>query len=79
MRSRKLTQEQIIAILKDQETGAKTAEVCRSPGNSDAPFFEWKARYGGREVSEAHCWEPARPTDPSEPCDSKALSCQSAS
>ena len=75
MRSSKFTQEPMIAILKDQEAGAKTAEVCRSPGNSDATFFRWKARYGGREVAEVH-WEPVQP---SEPCDSKALSCQSAS
>jgi putative transposase len=47
------TEEQIIAILKEQEAGAKTAEVCRRHGISDATFYKWKARYGGLEVSEA--------------------------
>jgi len=53
MRSSRFTQEQIIAILKEQEAGAKTAEVCRRHGISDATFYKWKARYGGLEVSEA--------------------------
>ena len=53
MRSSRFTQEQIIAILKEQEAGAKTAEVCRRHGVSDATFYKWKARYGGLEVSEA--------------------------
>ena len=46
-------QKQIIAILKEQEAGAKTAEVCRRHGVSDATFYKWKAKYGGLEVSEA--------------------------
>ncbi len=53
MRSSRFTQEQIIAILKEQEAGAKTAEVCRRHGISDATFYKWKAKYGGLEVSEA--------------------------
>jgi putative transposase len=42
-----------VTILKEQEAGAKTAEVCRRHGVSDATFYKWKARYGGLEVSEA--------------------------
>ena len=53
MRSGRFTEEQIIAILKEQEAGAKTAEVCRRHGISVATFYKWKAKYGGLEVSEA--------------------------
>lgn len=45
--------EQIIGILKEQEAGAKTAEVCRKHGISDATFYKYKARYGGMDVSDA--------------------------
>ena len=53
MKRSRFTDEQIIAILREQEAGAKTAEVCRRHGISDATFYNWKARYGGLEVSEA--------------------------
>ncbi len=53
MKRSRFTEEQIIAILKEQEAGAKTAEVCRRHGISDATFYNWKARYGGLEVSQA--------------------------
>jgi putative transposase len=53
MKRRRFTEEQIIAILKEQEAGAKTADVCRKHGISDASFYKWKAKYGGLEVSEA--------------------------
>jgi transposase-like protein len=43
----------IIAALREQEAGAKTAAVCRKHGISDATFYKWKTRYGGLEVSEA--------------------------
>jgi putative transposase len=45
--------EQIIAIVKEQEAGMSTAEVCRRHGISSATFYKWKAKYGGLEVSEA--------------------------
>ena len=53
MKRSRFSEEQIIAILREQETGAKTVEVCRKHGISDATFYKWKARYGGMEVSEA--------------------------
>lgn len=53
MKRSRHTEEQIIAILKEQEAGAPTAEVCRKHGISSATFYNWKARYGGLSVSEA--------------------------
>jgi putative transposase len=53
MKRRRFSDEQIIAIVKEQEAGAKTADVCRRHGISDATFYKWKSKYGGLEVSEA--------------------------
>jgi putative transposase len=53
MKRSRFSEEQIIAILKEQEAGAKTLDVCRKYGISDATFYKWKAKYGGLEVSEA--------------------------
>ncbi|PDT25785.1 IS3 family transposase [Rhizobium sp. L9] len=53
MKKQRYTEEQIIAVLKEQEAGAKVAELCRKHGISDATFYNWKAKYGGMEVSEA--------------------------
>ena len=53
MKRSRFTEEQIIAILPEQEAGAKTAEVCRRHGISDATFYNWKAKFSGMDVSEA--------------------------
>ena len=53
MKPSRFTEEQIIGILREQEAGAATAEVCRKHGVSSATFCKWKARYGGLEVSDA--------------------------
>lgn len=53
MRRSRFSEEQIISILKEQEAGVPTAEVCRRHGVSSATFYKWKAKFGGLEVSEA--------------------------
>jgi len=52
MKRSKFSEEQIIAILREQEAGAKTADVCRRHGISSATFYSWKSRYGGMDVSD---------------------------
>jgi putative transposase len=53
MKRSRFTDEPFIAILREQEAGATTADVCRRHGISSATFYAWKAKYGGLEVSEA--------------------------
>jgi putative transposase len=53
MRKSRFSEEQIIAILGEQERGLTTAEVCRKHGISSPTFYKWKAKYGGMQVSEA--------------------------
>jgi putative transposase len=53
MKRSRFSEEQIIAILREQEAGIATAEICRRHGVSSATFYAWKAKYGGLDVSQA--------------------------
>jgi len=53
MKKTRFTEEQIIAVLKEAETGVKIADLCRKHGISDVTFYKWRSKYGGLEISEA--------------------------
>jgi putative transposase len=53
MKRSRFSEEQIIGLLKEQEAGAATADLCRRHCISSATFYKWKAKYGGLDVSEA--------------------------
>ena len=52
MKTGRFSESQIIGILKQQEAGMKTADICREHGISQATFYNWKAKYGGLDVSQ---------------------------
>ncbi len=53
MKRTRFSEERIIGILKQHESGVSTADVCREHGISSATFYKWKAKFGGLEVSDA--------------------------
>lgn len=53
MKRNRFTQEQIIAVLREHEAGAKAADLARKHGISEATLYNWKSKYGGLDVSEA--------------------------
>jgi putative transposase len=53
MKRKRFTEEQIIGVLREHELGAKTTDLCRKHGISEATFYNWKSKFGGLDVSEA--------------------------
>jgi putative transposase len=53
MKRVRFTEEQIIAVLREHDAGAKAADLARKHGISEATLYNWKAKYGGMDVSEA--------------------------
>ena len=51
MKKSRYSDSQILAILKQNEAGAKVADLCREHGMSDATFYKWRAKFGGMDAS----------------------------
>ena len=54
MRKSRFTEAQIIGLIKEQEAGLPTAELCRKHGLSPATFYKLKGKYGGMDLSDAN-------------------------
>ena len=52
MKKSRFTESQIVAAIKKQEAGVSVKEISRELGISEAAFYNWKAKYGGMEVTE---------------------------
>ncbi len=52
MKKSRFTEAQIVSALKKQEAGIPTREICRELSVTEATFYNWKAKYGGLEISD---------------------------
>lgn len=52
MKKSRFTEHQIIALLKEADTGIKVQDICRNHGISNATYYQWKAKFGGMEASD---------------------------
>ena len=64
MKRGRFTEEQIIGVLKEHEAGAKTADLARKHGVSEATLYNWKAKYGGMDVSRPNGCSSSRTRTP---------------
>lgn len=51
MRKSRYSDSQILAILKQNETGVSVADLCRENGMSSAQFYKWRSKFGGMDAS----------------------------
>ncbi len=63
MKRKRFTEEQIIAVLKESEAGAKTDDICRRHGISSATFYSWRKMYGSMEAGDDCHWNAIGPSD----------------
>jgi transposase InsO family protein len=63
MKRARFTKEQIIGVLREHEAGAKTADLARKQGVSEATLYNWKAKYGGMDVPKVICHQSRRPKE----------------
>ena len=52
MKESRFSESQIVAILKEVESGLKVDQVCRNHGINSATYYNWKSKYGGMEASD---------------------------
>lgn len=53
MKKSRFSEARMIGVLREQEAGATTEDVCRRHGISQQTFYRWKSKYGGMEISDA--------------------------
>ena len=52
MKRSRFTETQIIAILREGDSGSNVSELCRKQGISNATYYKWKSKYGGLDASD---------------------------
>jgi putative transposase len=73
MKRQRFSEEQIIGVLREHEAGAKAADLARRHGISEATLYNWKARYGGMDVSDARRLRKQQAEEASGRCHSRCL------